>query len=242
MNQMSNATRSIRRVAIVIALMAVIASTIVSTAGSADAASNPSGDVVSVFNPIIDHDADHRDVSANWPISADTAPSQHQIVYRGYGYPSDISLDVFAKAANKRVVTPYAARTRGGDRVISRVTSIRPGCRSGNVADGGYVVTVEAINARTGRSIAIANLMHLDRPQVRVGTQLEGWATIGFTKQFRYNSCYQVSRAEGIHVHLEWVNAAAYGCWVPFRYNAPLTESTVIGYAGTNHRSQRARC
>lgn len=231
------------RIAVTLAFLMVTVTAVSSiTITPASAATNPSGDVVKLFNPFIDDDGDHRDVSAWWSLSPDTSPAQHHIVYGGYGYPSDWSIDIFPKAVGRRFVTPFAARTSGGDRVVSKVTSIRPGCASRNLDDGGYVVTIDARNARTGRSIAIANLMHVDRPQVRVGAELGGWTTIGFTRQFRYNRCYQVSRPEGIHGHMEVVNAAAYACWIPFNYNAPLTESTVIGYAGANYRSQRARC
>jgi hypothetical protein len=211
-------------------------------AGPAAAADNPAGDVVSIFNPIIDADAVHDDVSAWWAWGHDTSPRGHHIVYSNWGYMNDWSIDVFAREAGKQFVTPFGSRTAGGDAVQSVVVGVRPGCRSGNPADGGYRVTVEARNARTGAVIARADLMHVDRPQVSVGQHLGGWTTIGFTSAFRYNSCYQVSNAWGIHGHLEVVNRNRYACFRPMGYEQPLTELTWIGRAGTNYGGQRAAC
>lgn len=228
------------RLLVCAAFVAVLVGSAAETAGAAT--NNPAGGVVPVYNPIIDGDAVHNDVSSWWAWGASTAPASHHIVYSNWGFKNDWAIDVFAKAANKRIVTPFGSKTTGGDGVRSVVVGLKPGCASGNPSDGGYRVTVEARNVRTGQAIARADVMHVARPQVRVGQALGSWTAIGYTSQFRYNSCYQVRNPSGIHVHLEVINRNRYACWRRLSYNQALTELTWIGRAGTNNSGQRAAC
>ncbi|HEY0640731.1 MAG TPA: hypothetical protein VGD67_24130 [Pseudonocardiaceae bacterium] len=206
------------------------------------AAAHGGSDVVYLYNPITDGDGQHDDVSAWWAWGAVVAPPSHHIVYSNWGWMNDWSMDIFARAPGRPVVTPFAYRTSGGHVVSSTVVGIAPGCASGNLADGGYRVTIEARNTVTGEVLARADLMHLTSLQVAVGQQLGGWTTIGYTSRFRYSSCYQVTDDSGIHVHFEVVNLHRYACWTAHGYGAPLTELTVIGAAATHYDGQRARC
>ncbi|MFN8019218.1 MAG: hypothetical protein U0P45_14005 [Acidimicrobiales bacterium] len=211
--------------------------------GAPQASAHGDGSTVTVYNPVTDGDGDHNDVTAWWPWGADTAPAAHHIVYSNWGYMNDYSIDVFAKAAGRPVVTPFGSKTNTGHPVQSKVVNVRVGCRSGAVADGGYVVTVEARDTTTGAVLGRADLMHIASPRVGVGTVLGSWTTIGYTSQFRYSSCYQVSAAGGIHVHMELINYHRYACYIPRAYNQALTEQTSLGVVGSHsYGAQRARC
>lgn len=209
---------------------------------SPTASAHVGGDIVYLYPPITDGDGDHNDVSAWWPWGYEVSPPAHHIVYSNWGWANDWSMDVFARASGRSVVTPFGGWTTAGHPVVSTVVGIGSGCASGSIADGGYRVTVEARDTTTGETLARADLMHVDRPQVYVGQQLGGWTTIGFTSRFRYSSCYQVTDDSGIHIHLEVVNLHRYACWTQFGYGAALTELTAIGAAATHHGAQRARC
>ena len=199
-------------------------------------------DWVYVYNPIGDGDADHHDVTAWWPSSSDTAPAGHHIVFSNWGYLNDWSMDVYARAAGRTFVTPFASTTNTGHAVESKVVGLRAGCASGNIADGGYRVTVEARDKATGAVLGRADLMHVSSPRVGVGQVLGAWTTIGTTSQFRYSSCYQVSTTNGIHGHLEFINQHRYGCWIAYGYGTALTEMTRIGKVGAHFGARRARC
>ncbi len=222
-------------------LTLLIAATLL--ADTTPAAAHGDGSTVGVYNPIIDLDSVHNDVSAYYAWGADTAPAGHHIVYRNWGYRNDFAEDVFARAAGKAIVTPFGSRTNTGHPVQSKVVSVRLGCASGRYADGGYVVTVEARDTTTGAVLGRADLMHVANLQVGVGRVLGPWTHIGYTSAFRYNGCYQVSVASGIHLHLEVINFHRYACYTPYAYNQALTEVTRLGTVGSHsYGSQRARC
>lgn len=230
-----------RPIAALVALVALVAAAQV--VGTPQASAHGDGSTVTVYNPVTDGDADHNDVTAWWPWGADTAPASHHVVYGSWGYLNDWSIDVFAKAAGRPIVTPFGSKTNTGHPVQSKVVNVRAGCRSGNVADGGYVVTVEARDTSTGAVLGRADLMHVASPRVGVGTVLGPWTTIGTTSQFRYSSCYQVSSTSGIHVHVEFINYHRYACYIPRAYNQGLTELTSLGVVGSHsYGTQRARC
>lgn len=210
--------------------------------GATPAAAHAGSDIVYLYNPITDGDGDHNDVTAWWPWGYEVSPPGHHIVYANWGLQNDWSMDIFARAAGRPIVTPFGYQTTAGHGVSSTVVGIAPGCASGSIADGGYRVTVEARDTVTGEVLARAELMHVDQPQVWVGQVLGGWTTIGYTSRFRYSSCYQVSNDSGIHVHFEVINWHRYACWTSYGYGAALTELTVIGAAATHYGGQRARC
>lgn len=213
------------------------------TVGTPAASAHGDGSTVTVYNPITDGDADHNDVSAWWPWGATGAPASHHIVYGSWGYKNDWSIDVFAKAAGRPIVTPFGSRTNTGHPTESKVVGVRAGCASKNPADGGWVVTIEAKDKTTGAVLGRADVMHVNAPRVGVGQVLGAWTTIGTTSQFRYSKCYQVTSTNGIHVHVEFINVDRYACFYTRGYNQGLTEVTSLGVVGShNYGTQRAQC
>jgi len=202
--------------------------------GVGTAQAHTTNDWVSTFNPVMS--------GARWPWGGEVAPAGHHIVYSNYGYKNDFSMDVFAGASGKRVVTPFGTKTNTGHLVESRVVAVGAGCGSRNLADGGYRVTIEARDKATGVVLGRADVMHVDRVQVGTGAVLGAWTTIGYTSRFRSNGCYQVGTDAGIHVHLEFANAHRYACWLPYAYNAALGDLSKIGIVGAHYGGQRARC
>lgn len=230
--------RTLRRVFLALAMAASALAL-----DASPAAAHGDGSTVGVFNPVIDSDSIHSDVSAWWGWGSSTVPAGHHIVYSNWGYPNDWSGDIFARASGKAIVTPFGSRTNSGHPVESKVVRTRLGCRSGVYADGGYVVTVEARDKTTGSVLGRADLMHVANLRVSVGQILGSWTPIGYTSAFRYSSCYQVSSASGIHVHLELINYHRYACYIPRGYSEALTEVTRIGTVGSHsYSTQRARC
>lgn len=232
-------TGGLRRTAVALVVTTVMAASFVPMTA---ATAHGTDDWVHIYNPITDGDADHNDVNGWWPHSYGTSPAGHHIVFTNWGIPNDYSMDVFARATGRVIVTPFGASTNTGHRVDSVVVHIGATCASGSIADGGYLVTVEARDSVTGVVLGRADIGHVDRPQVWVGQVLGGWTPIGFTSRFRYSSCYQVSTDWGVHVHLEVQNRHAYACYIPMSYQAPLTDLTRIGIVGAHYGAQRAPC
>lgn len=206
------------------------------------AAAHGTNDWVYVYNPIGDGDGDHNEIEAWWPWGGEVAPAGHHIVYSNWGYRNDWSIDVFSRAAGRRFVTPFGSRTNTGHGVQSKIVGVRAGCASGNPADGGYRITIEARDTATGVVLGRADLMHVASPQVGVGQVLGSWTTIGYTSGFPNNGCYQVSTAAGIHGHLEFANYHRYACWSAYGYGQGLSEFTRLGIVGAHYGGQRARC
>ena len=239
-----NTTRTGRehpRKALIVAI-ALVAALVALPMTFRPAAAHDGDDHVYVYNPITDDDSAHDDVSAWWPWGEEVAPPSHHCVYTNWGYGADFCMDVFAKASGKRIVTPFGSTTNTGHEVASTVVDVAPGCASGDPADGGYRLTVEATDTATGNVLGRAVLMHVDQPQVAAGQRVDGWTTLGFTSSFRSSSCYQVSTDAGIHVHVEFTNLHGYACWYPMSYDAELTELTRIGVVGAHYESERASC
>ena len=153
-----------RRAIVVLMCLAAFAATL-----AVDAEAHSTNDWAYVYNPIGDGDGDHNDVTAWWPWGHEVSPPGHHVVYSNWGYTNDWSIDVFARASGRTFVTPFATRTNSGHAVQSKVVDVRPGCRSGNAADGGYRVTIEARDTATGVVLGRADLMHVASPRVGRG-------------------------------------------------------------------------
>lgn len=222
---------------IVVALGLTIAS-LVGTAGPAAGHSDSSW--VYVYNVFADDDGVHDDVSAYWAHNWGTSPPGHTCVYVNWGYPADWCMDIFARVSGRRFVTPFGSKTNTGHSVESRVVAIAPACASGNIADGGYRVTIEAKDLATGAILGRAVLAHVANEQVFVSQVLGGWTTIGWSSRFKYSSCYQVTSDWGIHGHVEFTNLHAYAAYAPMSYQQPLTELTKIGIVGAHYGGRRA--
>lgn len=234
----SRSRRTVLRAIVVLACATLLAAGL----STVDAKAHSSEDWVYVYNPIGDGDGDHRNTTAWWPWGREVAPAGHHIVYSNWGYRNDWSIDVFSRASGRTFVTPFGSRTNTGHAVQSKVVGLRPGCASGNPADGGYRVTIEARDTATGVVLGRADLMHVASPRVGNGQVLGSWTVIGYTSRFRWNGCYQVSTDNGIHGHLEFINQHRYACWIPYGYSQGLSELTRIGIVGKHYGGQRAAC
>ncbi|MGH3750067.1 MAG: hypothetical protein ACRDT8_22015 [Micromonosporaceae bacterium] len=226
-------------------LVAALAFVLVAAGGVAGpaspAAAHGGSDYVPLYNPI-DDGGGHNTTTAWWAWGYEVSPPGHHIVFSNWGIMNDWSMDIFAGASWKPVVTPFGYQTTAGHGVSNHVVGIGPTCASGNIDDGGYRITIEARDTVTGEVLARADLGHLISPQVWVGQQIGGWTVIGYTHRFRYSSCYQVSSDSGIHVHFEVINQHRYACYDGHGYNTPLTPLTRIGAAATHYDWQRAQC
>lgn len=181
-----------------VATLATMSMTLVPAAQPAMAHGDSS--TVSIYNPLI-KGSNPSAVSGWWPWGSAVAPASHHIVWSNYGYSNDWSIDVFAKTAGRRIVTPFGSTTDTGHSVRSEVLQVAPACASGNIADGGYRVRIRAVDETTGAELGRADLAHVDNPQVGVGDTLNSWTTIGYTSAFHYNSCYQVSTSDDDWLH-----------------------------------------
>lgn len=195
-----------------------------------DAAAHTSGGHVTLYPPV-------RGTS-NLDRFNVADPVNHHCVYGAYGYQSDICFDHYG-TRGARVVTPFGYRTSEGDIITQRITAIRPACRSGRLADGGSMVEIEARNSRTGERMGKAQLAHIDNVQVRVGDRIGGWTVLGYLKQYRYNSCYQVTNPAGTHLHVELTAHHRYSCTHWNIEGRPISETTPIGKMGDHRYTQR---
>lgn len=178
---------------------------------------------------------------SRWASTPGTEPAAHHIVYSNWGYRNDWSVDIFA-GPGTRVVSPYGTRTNTGHATRVSVVSVRPGCATGNPADGGYVITLQVQDTVTGTVLGRADLMHISSPQVGAGSVVGPWTTLGYLSRFRYTSCYQVWSDSGVHVHAEFIDAHKYSCYVWRSNGAIIDENTIIGRTAAHYGGQRATC
>lgn len=200
---------------------------------SAPAQAHGSTEYVDLWTPLVGGSA--------WARTGGTEPAAHHIVYSNWGYQNDWSVDIFS-GPGTRVVSPFGSKASNGQAMTVRVVSVGAGCASGNLADGGSVVKLEATNSATGVVLGRADLMHVANPQVGPGAVVGPWTTLGYTSRFRYSNCYQVSNDAGVHVHAEFINAHRYSCYIWRSNGAGVNENTVIGRVGVHYGGQRAAC
>ncbi|MEV6800328.1 hypothetical protein AB0M91_18550 [Micromonospora rifamycinica] len=141
-------------------------------------------------------------------------------------------------------MSPFGTKTAAGHPVAVTVVTARPGCATGNLADGGYRIGLEARDTTTGEIIARADVMHVDnKPSgIVAGASVSPWTRLGETGRFRYSSCYQVNGDSGAHIHLEVINQHRYSCYLKRAAGTTLTDETVVGRVGTHYSGQRAAC
>ncbi|TDC01834.1 hypothetical protein E1091_02030 [Micromonospora fluostatini] len=221
---------SFARAAVAVALVAGVVLTPI-TAASA----HPEADKINLYPPV--------QGSSTWDRFGLSAPASHHIVFGNWGYPNDWSVDIY-RNPGATVVSPFGSRTTSGHPVTVTVVTVRPGCATGNLADGGYRIGLEARDNTTGQILARADVMHVtNKPGgIVVGATVGPWTKLGETGRFRYSSCYQVNGDSGAHLHLEVINQHRYSCYVRRAANTALTDETVIGVAGTHHGAQRQAC
>ncbi|WP_416905329.1 hypothetical protein [Micromonospora echinospora] len=214
--------------ALVLAVGAAVAS---ATPASAHATPDP----VNVYPPI--------QGSSTWDRFGLSGPSGHHVVFSNWGYMNDWSVDIY-RNPGATVVSPFGTKSAAGHAIAVKVVTVRPGCATGNLADGGYRIGLEARDTTTGAILARADVMHVaNKPSnIVVGASVGPWTKLGETGRFRYSSCYQVNGDSGAHIHLEVINQHRYSCYVARSANTALTDMTVIGKVGVHYSGQRQRC
>ncbi len=181
--------------------------------------------------------------ASTWDRFGLTPPSSHHRVFYNWGYLNDWSVDIYRNPGGT-VVSPFGTTTSTGQPVNVRVVTVAAGCATGNLADGGYRIGLEATNANTGEVIARADVMHVaNKPSnITVGATVGPWTKLGETGRFRYSSCYQVNGDSGAHIHLEVINRTRYSCYISRGANSALTDLTVIGRTGTQNSGPQQAC
>ena len=124
------------------------------------------------------------------------------------------------------------------------VVTVQAGCATGNLADGGWRIGLEAVDTSTGDVLARADVMHVDNKpaNIVVGATVGPWTSLGETGRFRYSSCYQVNGDSGVHLHLEVINQHRYSCYVSRSPGTEMNDLTVIGLGGPHYSGPRQAC
>lgn len=220
--------------------LARAATALLLTVGAAVASATPASahatpDPVNVYPPI--------QGSSTWDRFGLSGPGGHHVVFSNWGYKNDWSVDIY-RNPGATVVSPFGTTSAAGHAIAVKVVTVRPGCATGNLADGGYRIGLEARDTVTGAILARADVMHVaNKPSsIVVGASVGPWTKLGETGRFRYSSCYQVNGDSGAHIHLEVINQHRYSCYVARSANTAMTDLTVIGKAGVHYTGQRQRC
>ncbi|MER6638650.1 hypothetical protein [Streptomyces microflavus] len=178
-----------------------------------------------------------------WNRFGQTPPSSHHRVFSNWGYLNDWSVDIYQNPG-ATVVSPFGSKTSAGGPVTVRVVTVTPGCATGNLADGGWRIGLEARDDSTGTVVGRADVMHVDQKpgSIAVGATVGPWTRLGQTGRFRYSSCYQVNGDTGAHIHLEVINRTKYSCYIARSAGAGLGDETVVGRVGTLNSGPQQSC
>ncbi|MFD7115362.1 hypothetical protein ACFWAF_34850 [Streptomyces microflavus] len=178
-----------------------------------------------------------------WNRFGQTPPSSHHRVFSNWGYLNDWSVDIYQNPG-ATVVSPFGSKTSAGGPVTVRVVTVTPGCATGNLADGGWRIGLEARDDSTGTVVGRADVMHVDQKpgSIAVGATVGPWTRLGQTGRFRYSSCYQVNGDTGAHIHLEVINRTKYSCYIARSAGAGLGDETVVGRVGTLNSGPQQAC
>lgn len=235
--------RSLARVTVGVALTAALALLTAPAGQAAATATAPAENeigaqasgTVNVFPPI--------QGASTWDRFGQTPPSSHHRVFSNWGYLNDWSVDIY-RNPGATVVSPFGTTTSAGHPVSVTVVTVRAGCATGNLADGGYRVGLEAKDTTTGEVIGRADVMHVDNKPagIVVGATVGPWTKLGETGRFRYSSCYQVNGDSGAHIHLEVINRTRYACYIGRAAGTELTDLTVVGRVGTQNSGPQQAC
>ena len=218
-----------------IAGLAVLAAAGALVAGAPVASAHETADPLSVYPPI--------QGASTWDRFGQSGPAGHHRVFSNWGYVNDWAVDIY-REPGATVVSPFGTKTAAGHPVSVRVVTVVAGCATGNLADGGYRIGLEATDTTLGVTIARADVMHVaNKPAgIAVGTVVGPWTKLGETGRFRYSSCYQVNGNTGAHIHLEVINRHRYSCYLARSANTALGDETAIGRAGVHYGSAPVAC
>ncbi|MET7639418.1 hypothetical protein [Streptomyces sp. NPDC005438] len=213
------------------ALLAASASQAQDTEGAQPRAT----DTVNVYPPI--------QGASTWDRFGETPPSSHHRVFYNWDYLNDWSVDIY-QTPGATLVSPFGSKTAGGSPVSVQVVTVQPGCATGDLADGGYRVGLEAKNDATGEVVGRADVMHVDNKpdDIVVGATVGPWTKLGETGRFRASKCYQVNGDTGVHTHLEVINKTKYSCYVNHGAGTELGDETVVGRVGTTNSGPQQAC
>jgi len=123
-------------------------------------------------------------------------PTDHHRVAGG-----DWSADVYAGPGTAIKVRSTAAS--------AKVTSIGATCKGGDPALGGYTINVALLRG-DGSTAGTAHYLHVADPRVKAGQAIGDGEVLGVTRQWPRSTCYDVTNANGVHVHFE---AKGSSCW-----------------------------
>ncbi|MFG2426327.1 hypothetical protein [Streptomyces sp. NPDC048590] len=181
--------------------------------------------------------------SSTWDRFGQSPASSHHRVFSNWGYVNDWAVDIYQNPG-ATVVSPFGSKTVSGHPVNVTVVTVRPGCATGNLADGGYRIGLEATDASTGVVVGRADVMHVNNKPaaIAVGAGVGPWTKLGETGRFRYSSCYQVNGDSGAHIHLEVINKTRYSCYVSRAAGTGLADTTVVGRVGTVNSGPQQAC
>ncbi|SCK52174.1 hypothetical protein H181DRAFT_04752 [Streptomyces sp. WMMB 714] len=226
------------RIAVATALAAssvLLTAPLVSAQPAEDKAESKAADTIGVYPPI--------QGSSIWDRFGQTPPSSHHRVFYNYGYLNDWAVDIYQNPG-ATVVSPFGSKTSAGNPVSVQVVTVQPGCATGDLADGGYRVGLEARDEATGTVVGRADVMHVDKKPdaIAVGAAVGPWTKLGETGRFRYSSCYQVNGDSGAHIHLEVINKTRYSCYVNHGAGTTLGDETVVGRVGTQNTGPQQAC
>lgn len=169
---------------------------------------------------------------ATWP-SPCSLPAVHHWLSSAAAPIGDWAADLGAPAGT--AATVYAAPQNSAMPVKAIVDRVAPACGSGNVADGGYAVTVAFYT--NGTRVGSATYAHIN-PTVSAGATISRWGTkLGTVGQYRYllgngsrNGCWQ-----GPHLHFQLYSEHNYACynrnWSPGNW---MSASNFLGFTGGN--------
>lgn len=171
---------------------------------------------------------------ASFPSSC-SRPSVHHWLTSAAAPYGDWAVDLGAGAGTPAVL--YAAPQVASMPVTATVDRIAPACSSGNVADGGWAVTVAF--SSNGTRIGSATFAHIQPAAgLTAGQTINRWGTtLGTVGSYRYylpsgsrNGCWQ-----GAHLHFQLYSAHNYACynrgWVDKQW---MNASNFLGFTGGN--------
>lgn len=219
----------------VLSATAVLLTAPISQAQETRPARAQAADTVAVYPPI--------QGPSLWDRFGQTPPSSHHRVFSNWGYLNDWSVDIYQNPG-ATVVSPFGSKTSAGNPVTVKVVTVTPGCATGNLADGGWRIGLEASDGATGAVVGRADVMHVDQKPdaISVGATVGPWTRLGQTGRFRYSSCYQVNGDTGAHIHLEVINKTKYSCFIARPAGTNLSDETSVGRVGTLNSGPQQAC
>lgn len=174
---------------------------------------------------------------------ATSLPGKHPAYFTvpGYSYKHDWSMDFYALAGTDVYLYAAPKNSNLNSQITAKVLAVRPGCASGRVGDGGYVVFVGIFHS--GVRIGDISYMHVNPDFNKDGVtntqdtsfrgSLPRWGGyIGKVGKYTNNTCWAVSTTSGHHLHLEFANVKNYSCYRNLAAGSVIARGEYMGYLG----------